>query len=108
MLPRPSWSRAIVSLDGVPPTTRMVLAESEGSAWRAAAVTETDFAAAGPERDREGVRAGVGGGERVVRRQRGLSVRARQVDRPAVAGDLLAVNVPGQDGDAPGGAPNDG
>ena len=51
------------------------------------------------ERDREGMRARVAGGEGVVGRQDGLAVAAGEVDRAGVAGGHVAVGVVGGDGD---------
>ena len=51
------------------------------------------------ERGREGVDAGVAGGEGVVGRQDRLGVAAGEVDRAGVAGGDVAVSVKGRDRD---------
>src|SRR5581483_3455181 len=51
--------------------------------------------AGGPQGDREGVPAGVGGGERVVEGQARLAVAAREGQRPSVIGRQVAVGVLG-------------
>ena len=52
------------------------------------------------ERDRERVRAVIGGNERVVGRQAGLDVAAGEVDGAGVAGGDVAVRIRGGDSDA--------
>ena len=74
------------------------LGAGDGSTFEVSVAVD-DLGAGRLERGREGVRAGIGGGERVVGRQAGLGVAAGECDRAGVAGGDVAVRIVGGDGE---------